>query len=447
MRYPNPTFLQKASGIRHTRRNRTLIIIGVLLTVTLICVFVSRVAAMQDKYREKYPDLVGAATSTADPNATPTPAHRRTGITLPTTESTTETTESTTEPTETTEPPIGPVIQSEDPTETAEPDGSEATVESGTVETDADGNPVETTETQNNAPDPFVEAENNFYFYNTHPLQTVSHEQRDIMLDNLKQEIQDYINNTENERICFRYISLLSNEELGINELAPIVPAGSYALPVLTLMWERASSGQLSLTGTATYAGGTEEGHFSSIVDEYSEGKQFYTRTLAYLAAARGDNLALNFIIEKLGGIEKIVPLISEISSYISFTSPVIYTDYSGLQQTGTNRSSLYDMTNFAAYLYHGYINSSDTYQYFLNDLAASEMPTAFGRAFGGDTRIIHCSGRNDQLHAYTDIAIIDCEEPIVLAVYCECESADRAETIQADIATYVSRFITACHS
>ena len=443
MRYPNPTFLQKASGIRHKRRNRTLIIIGVLLTLTLICIFVSRVAAMQDEYREKYPELVGAATSTADPNASPTPARGR-STTHHTTETSAEpTTEETSETAETTDPPIGPVINTE-----VTGQSSAETSEGETYETDENGEVIEPTESQNNAPDAFQESPENFYFRTSYPLQTVSHEQRDIMLDTLKQDIQDYINASEGERICFRYISLDSGEELGLNELEPIVPAGSYALPVLSVMWDRVANNRLALTGTALYSGEANVGDCSFIADSYAAGKQFYTRTLAFLAAAKGDNLALNFIIEKLGGMERVVTFVDNISSYISFNTQVIYTDYAGLRLTGTNRSSLYDMANYAADLYYRYINNPDAYQQFVNDLALSEVPSAYQTSFGANANLIlHCAGRNDALHAYTDIAIIDCEEPIVLAIYCECADADRADTIRADLATYVARYITACHN
>ena len=61
---PNPTFLKKAEGIHEFRRKRTLIIIACIAAVALITAFIMSVAAMQRQYREEYPGLVGAATST-----------------------------------------------------------------------------------------------------------------------------------------------------------------------------------------------------------------------------------------------------------------------------------------------------------------------------------------------------------------------------------------------
>ena len=104
MKYPNPTFLKKASKVKHTRRNRTIVVIVCLCLVTAIILFILKMASMQDKYRKDYPQLVGAATATtAEPTPTPTPSQTPTP-TIPPEQTTTElqpsfATEATTEET------------------------------------------------------------------------------------------------------------------------------------------------------------------------------------------------------------------------------------------------------------------------------------------------------------------------------------------------------------
>lgn len=423
MKYPNPTFLQKASKIKHTRRNRAIAIIAIVAVVTFVCIFIGRVAAMQDKYRELYPELVGAATST------------RASTESSEEETTTTTTEETTTTEATTLGPVPVIATTEETSETSE-----------IIITDEEGNVVTTTTVQNNNPDSFVILDD-VYFANSYPLQTITHDERAVYLDNLKQLVQDYIRDYSSAaRISFRYINLRNNEELGLNDLYPIVPAAAYILPLEIAMWEKVAEGHLSLNSVSTYDG-SNPGNSSYIAETYSPGKQFYTRNVAYLAISRNDNVAIGYVIDRLGGIDQAYNRISAISSYIGYTNDVLYTDYQGVQQTGTNRTSIYDMANYAEYLYNGYINRPEVFQNMINDMAASEIPTPYTTAFGTNALILHAAGRNVEMNAYTDVAIIDCEEPIVVAISVECDGYDQANTIIADLATYVSRYISACHN
>ncbi|HAW16584.1 MAG: serine hydrolase [Clostridiales bacterium] len=415
MKRPNPTFLTKAVEIREKRHHRARVIIIVLVVLTLLTVFILKVASMQKLYKEEYPELVGAGTSTA-------------GTTEESEEETRETSEATetadtTE--ETTEQILAPVVATET-----------------TVQTEA---ATEST-AQNNSPDPFTEAES-VTFRSSYPLQTISHEDRDVRLDDLKQSVTDYINSNPGERIAFRYINLSSNETLGINDLEPIVPAGSFSLPISIAFRQRINNGWNTDTATVTYQGEDAPEGSSYIADTYESGKQFYLRTCQYLALTRNDNLALSYMLNAMGGIENNWTTIGSISSYINYTESIIYRDRNDNLQRGPHRSSVYDMAAYAEYLYINYINYPDVYQSIINDMSESQMPTGFSTAFAEGTLILHVSGRNVDYEAYTDVAIIDAEEPVVLVVYCECASADRAATIQADLATYVARYLTYCHS
>lgn len=404
MKYPNPTFLNRASGIKHTRRNVIIIVSSVLAFIALILVFVFKLASDQKKYAKEYPELVGAATATT--------------------------------------------------TETSEEESSETTVveETTTAETSALGPIIQDTSTtpesseQTNSPDAFVEGAN-IYFYNSHALQTVSHEERDTMLDDLKQQVIDYIAACEGERICFRYVSLSSNETLGINDLDPILPAGAFALPVEIEFYNQIESGAISPLSTVTYDGSVTTTGPSYITENYALLKQFFLRTISNYAIVYNDSLALSIMINSMGGLDAIIPNINEISGYVDYNSSVNYTAYDGTIISGSHRSSAYDLAEYANYLYRAYINEPTVYQSLINDMYYSAMPSSYSNIFGEDALILHASGRNDTYHAYTDIAIIDSDEPFVLCIYVECASAERAAVIQADLATYVERYITACHT
>lgn len=406
--YPNPTFLNKAEGIRKNRHTKMIVIISIIVLISLAAILVRIGAGMQELYERDYPDLVGAATATT--------------VETEPVQSASETAAYETEPvevTEETEDVLAPVIV----TETT----------------------VETVDITDLSAQEFVEAAP-FYFRNSYPLQTISHEQRDVLLDYLKQDIQNYIVNSAGERICFRYVNLDNGETIGINDLEPIVPAGAFALPIEFTFWHRVSMGYSSPNYIITYDGSPVPGNSSAIASTYPAGKMFYLRTLANLAVTTNDDYALSVVLDRCSGIATVWSYISGISGYINYTEDSTYTDYSGALMSGTNRTSCYDMAAYARALYFGYIRDPETFQPLINDLYYTSIRSPFSTSFGEDTPVLHVSGRNETFHAYTDIAIIDASEPVVLIVYSECSSLDRAQTIQADISGMVAAYLDSCH-
>lgn len=409
MSYPNPTFLTKASDIRQKRKTRTIIAVVVLVIIALGITFVMWGAHMQSIYAERFPDMVGAATR----ETTTINIHDET------TESTTE--ETTEETTETTV--LAPIIMTPETTE-------EVAVTS-----------------QVNIADQFIE-EDPVYFNVTHPLQTITHEERDVRLDvDLKLHVQEYINSHSNERICFRYVNLDSNETMGINDLDPVLPGGAIALPVELMYYQRVNTGYLFPLSTVTYYGEHDAGSSSFIEENYVAGKPFYLRTLAHLAISENDNIALSYLLDTMGGMERIWPSIAEISNYVNFTETQVYTNAQGTSARGPGRTSCYDLANYASYLYYNYRSNPELYQPMINDMYYNSRFTPFRTSFGEDAIILHVSGRNEVVHAYTEVAIIDCEEPIVLVISCECSGFDRANEIFTDLSFYVAQYISSCHT
>ena len=413
MKYPNPTFLKTAQKVKHTRRNRTIAAIAVLCFLTLAILFILKMANMQKQFKKDYPQLVGMATATT------------------TTTETTETTKETT--TETAEEATVTTV--------TEPVPSFTEVTTTTEETEA------TTTAQNNAADKFVELSDNFYFKNSHPLQIVSHDIRDQSLDDLKEDLENYISEytTEDERVCLYYANLSNNETMGVNELEPMIPASAYNLPIATIYVNLTNASIINPGSEVVYTA-EAKGNSSYIASNYQPGKKFTLRSLVHYALVYNDNTALDMLLSKMGGIDSTVAHVNKISCYIDYSKSVLYFGANDTQYRGKYRSSCYDMVKYAENLYRSYMNNPTLYQPLVNDLSVSEVPTSFTTAFGDDALILHCSGKNETCRAYTDVAIIDDCEPIALCIYCECSSSDRAAVITADLSTLIQRFLDSLH-
>ena len=415
MKRPNPTFLKKAEGIKTKRKKRTLIIIEVLLAMTSVIIFISSMASAQEKYRQLYPGLVGAATSTTTAySAYQRPVH-----------TTTETTTTATTTSETTTAPHAVLAATPTPTPS----------------------PEETAHTsQNDDPDPFTEDRD----FNFKPagIQTATYQERAVYMDELKDRIVNYQKTHPDMRICYEFISLPTGERLGVDELNPVIPAGAMAIPFEIVYYDSIAGETGPLSKVIDYEENLNGARNSSyIARTYFFGKRFYMRTLLNYAIVRNDSVALNYVIEEMGGLDEAIKKVNEISGYISYTDSVIYKDYRGLEFRAPGTISCYDMGNYLSYLYHVFINTPQVNQRLINDMAHSEIESPLSAAFPQDTRILHVLGRNTSRGAYLECAIVDYEEPIALIIYVEAASPDAAGTAIATLGGYTQKFIEACYS
>ena len=415
MKAPNPTFLNRAEKIHSKRKLITLILLAALSVMVLVVVFVVTVAAKQREYEEAYPDLVGRATDTTT-TIEFTTASRQTTETSETSESATES--------ETSETQLAPSIHSDTSPESS--DGSES-----------EGS-------QSNDPEPEVLQLEDFRFSQPRT-QVASHQKRAVMLDKMKNNIETYIKSLKNTRIGFRYVSLKNGEELGINELIPIIPAGAYGLPISIVANEQIGAGILNPNEIITYQGHSKVSG-SYISDKYSTGKKIYVSFLEHLMLSVNDGIASEMLLEKLGGRDNVVARINQISSYQAFDKDVYYLDHTGKEYYGSGRSSCFDMSNYIRYLYNAYTSNPSGYQSIINSLANSGIDSPIASAFGQDVPILHIYGRNKEMNAYTELAIIDGPEPIAVCIY--VESSDSATVSQAfsTIAGYLSEYIKSCY-
>jgi len=417
MKRPDPTFLKRAEGIKTSRKRRTLIIILVLLLVTFMIVFIRSIASAQEQYRLMFPGLVGAATSTTTSYSEyQRPVHTTTETT------TVATTEQTTT--------VPHAILAATPTPPPSPDSTADT-------------------SQNNSPDPFMEYHN--FSFNPMAIKTASYQERAVGLDELKEKISLYQKNHPNMRICYDFISLATGEHLGIDELDPVVPSGAMAIPFSIVYYESIAGITGPLSETVVYDWDPEldtPGITASsyIAKNYSYGKTFYVRTLLNYAVSKNDTIALNYIIDKMGGLEEATKSVDEISSYISYSDSVIYTDYMGREFRAPGTISCFDMGNYLSYMYHEYLNYPQTYQRLLNDLAGNELESPLSAAFPEEARILHVLGRNTYRGAYLECAIVDYKEPFIVVIYVEAGSSDSAGTAIATIGGYTQKYIEACY-
>ena len=409
---PNPTFLKKAEGIKTSRKKRTLVIILILLAITFVVVFISSIASAQDTYRLMYPGLVGAATSTTTAySAYQRPVHT--------------TTETTTQVTTTATTTVPHAVLAATPTPTLSPEG--------------------TGRSQNNAPDPFMEDKN--FSFKPIEIQTASYQQRAVYLDELKEQVEAYQRSHTNMRICYEFISFSSGERLGVDELDPVLPSGAMAIPIALVYYDKTAGVTGPLSEIVTYDGNSKGARNSSyIAKTYSYGKQFYMRTILYYSIAKNDSIALNYLINNLGGMEETLAEIKKISGYVSYDDKVIYKDYSGKEYRTSGTISCYDMGQYLSYIYRTFTINPQVNQRLVNDLAANEIDSPLAAAFPEDTRILHILGRNTERKAYMECAIVDYKEPFALIIYVEAYNSSDAGTAIATLGSFTQKYIELCY-
>ena len=412
MKRPNPTFLQKAPKIQSSRRKRTLSIVLITLGITLIIMFFRKVAYDGQTYAEMFPDLVGAAKR----ETTTYSEYRRPVHT--TTESTTEST--TTETTTILAPSFAPT--------------SETTTEASS------------TKVQNNSPDPILENPS-YTFKKATWHQTATYQKRAVLLEHLREKVKAVDEENTYMRICFEFVSLKNGDSIGYRNLEAALPSGAYAIPIELVWYDQYAKGKQDLAGVSTYDK-SSKGAFSAsyIGHTFRYGKQFFHRNALNYAITKNDSIALNFVIDSMEGMDKIVPEIDKISSYISYNSKVLYTDYRSRRYRAEGRTSCYDMSEYLRYLYKGYISSPDTYQRLINDMYYNEQVSPLKGSFAQDTPILHIMGRNTSMGTFMECAIIDCEEPIAVVVYVENGYEENATVVMQQIGGYIADFVRSCY-
>ncbi|MBP5491937.1 MAG: serine hydrolase [Clostridiales bacterium] len=422
MKNPKSNYIGEARRIRRNRLIINGIIAGSVLLIVGFIVFFSYIIGLKKKIDKKYPD-----TTTAGP---------------PTLQSTSDTSEiepddsSTTAVTDTTPDPAL--------TETT-PDPN--TSSEGDPTADPTGDTTEPAETTINLlPDDWGEREP-VLFPEKYPLQTVTHAERDQSYSNLKHAVKKYIEEHSEARVGFYYINLSTSEAFGYNEVAPFVVGSSIDLPIVMMLYDDVKAGKISLQTAMAYSSAYAPGAAASGIAAGPEGKQYFLDQLAYIALRDGDAAAMNMIFERMGGLEEILPRLSEMTLAVDFATIQNYVDFRGTQQSGIYRSSAYDLASYAEMLYWRYMSYPNEYQDLIDALAEKGAGTGVGRYFPTGTLVLHRPGSNTDYCSESDVAIILSSEPVIICVTVEAATPEAAREIQSALGALVYNFISYCHT
>lgn len=286
--------------------------------------------------------------------------------------------------------------------------------------------------------------ETDVFFEYSGLLQTVTHMERDIAFAKLKQSIREYTEANPGTRFGFYYTNLKSTEEFGNGDLNPFIVGGAINLPINLILYDEARTGVLSMMEVLEYENVDKtDGPGEIILRDL--GAQYYIRTLSKLSLSSSDNIATAMILRRLGGIEKVAERFAKISAIVDYNTRYNYIDFSMTQQYGDRRSGAQDLARYARELYYRYLMYPEHYQPMINDLALNT--SAFSDVFPSGTQIFGKSGINTKYKSSAEVAIVICQEPIVLCVTVESDSRENSETVMADLGKMVADYITFCYT
>lgn len=411
MKNPQTKYLSSARKLMKFRQVRNIIVLSVIIVLSLVTILIIYVSLMKENIDKAFPS--DAVTSSM---------------------------QSSSEISENTSPSSETSVSSDPSENTSATSGTESSSDPSDI--DPTGETTETDSLLPQAPPP----EEDVYFNSNTLLQTVTHQDRDVAYDKLIQTVKTYISDTSDARIGFYYINLKNKEEFGVNDLAPYVVGSAMNLPINLLLCDALRDESLTFQDILTYSADDFTTGTGTIKSE-AVGKQYYIRELSRLSLIQNDNVATAMILRKLGGIESVCEKLRSISGIVDFCTAKYYTDYSGKEQSGTRRSGPQDLAKYAEALYYRYLSYPEMYQTMINDLAHSESFWGIGTAFPEGTQVFHKTGINAYFSSETDVAIILCEEPIVVCVTVETESALHGRDIQKHLGLLVSDFIRSCYS
>lgn len=440
MKNPKSNYIGDAWRLRRKRLIIRGIIVGAVILVVAFTIFFIKILNMKDDFDAEFSESSDLVSSSHEP------------VSSEATASGEDTSDSAlnSDPSEPADSATGTsdTSTSEETTDTELPPTTESTqyTSEEEIETDEDGNEVTTTTTISLLPDE-SEPRETVLFPTSYPLQTITHSQRDQSYANLKHAVKKYIEENDDARIGFYYINLSTNESFGYNEALPFVVGSSIYLPMVTMFYDDVRAGSRS-TGTvvAYHPDDVQGGTFSSISD-MPDGKQYYLGQLADQALSEGDSVALQMLLNSMGGTENVLKRLSSVTPAVDYATNQHYTDFQGNIQTGAHRSSPYDLASYAETLYWNYMSYPESYQDAINALGASDPSVGISRGFPADTTILHRPGTSTTFHSQSDVAIILSSEPVIVCVTVETEDPEKAQEVQTALGALVYNFISYCHA
>ena len=442
MKNPKSNYIIDAVRIRRKRRIiRGVVAVAAMLLVSFIIFFVY-ILNLKDDIDENFDD---ESVVTPSAYSFASPEDSESSETDPSASSSEDPTTAATETTSATEETTPPAD-----TETQTPSGQDTMEDTPTTPADPDetNNTDETSEetTVNLQPDETMHHEP-VLFPQKYPLQTVTHAERDQAFASLKQSVKKYIADHSEARIGFHFINLSTSESFGYNDVAPFVVGSCIHLPFTKMLCDDIRSGRATIDRLFTYTPADGDSKVLSKVAASANGKQFYTYQLLDYALKYGDGVAMNMLIESMGGMENVLSRLKTITKGIDFSTLQRYNDYLGKQQAGAYRSSAYDLATYAESIYWDYISYPESYQTLIDSLAGCDSNWGVGKNFPSSTMIMHRTGSNTTFHSECDVAIILSTEPVIVSVTVEAETPEAGKAIEADLGALVYKFLSYCHT
>lgn len=445
MKNPKSNYIIDAVRIRRKRRIIRGAIAGAAVLLVGFIVFFVYILNLKDDIDENFDDepvVTPSAYSFAseedtgsseDPSGSDASSIPSDDPTTAAGESTTETVETTPGDTES-QAPSGQDTMEDTPTTPAEPDDTNNTDET-TSET-----------TPNLQPDETMHHEP-VLFPKKYPLQTVTHAERDQSFASLKQSIKKYIAEHSEARIGFHFINLSTSEAFGYNDVSPFVVGSCINIPFTKMLCDDVKSGRATMDRIVSYTPADGDEKIISKVAAAPSGKKYYIHQLLDYSLKYGDGVAMNMLIDAIGGTESALSRLKAQTRGIDFTSVQNYDDYTGKHQAGAYRSSAYDLATYAEALYWDYMSYPEYYQPMVDSMAGCDSNWGVGKLFPSSATILHRTGSNTEFHSECDVAIILAEEPVIVSVTVEAETPEAAKEIQAALGSLVYKFISYCHT
>ena len=281
--------------------------------------------------------------------------------------------------------------------------------------------------------------------------QTITADQRTAARNALSASVQTYLK-SQPGRYSMYYINLSNGETLGYNETAPMVAASSIKIAYNSYLYKKAAEGSLSMDEEMVYnaapypAGDLETG--TGTIQTSANGTKYTLGTLSNLSITISDNCATNMILRYLGGIDAVnKEYMAPISSVVDYRTAVSYTDYTGAEQSGKQRTSAEDLSMYAKNLYTLYKAAPDAYEKLITDLCTTEYSWGIPAGVPDNYKVAHKVGFNPAYGSNNDVGIVFAQEDYVLCVMTESGSDAQAQVVIGQVSKLVSDYITGCFS
>lgn len=281
--------------------------------------------------------------------------------------------------------------------------------------------------------------------------QTITAVQRTEALAVLSASVKTLLD-AQSGRYSVYYLNLNNGETMGYKQKDPMVSASSIKIAYNTYLYKKAAEGTLSMDEELAYnAAPYPEGDLETgtgTIQSTANGTKYSLSTLSKLSVTISDNCATNMILRKLGGIDTVnSEYMVPISAVINYRTSVTYTDYTGQEKSGKQRTSAIDLAMYAQNLYTLYKAEPVSYEKLITDLCTTEYAWGIPAGVPANYKVAHKVGFNPAYGSNNDVGIVFAQEDYVLCVMTESGSDSNGQAVIGQVSQLVSDYLTVCYS